>query len=398
MNNHILHIGIFHSSNYGDYLISRNLSLHLKQLNQHSSIIDFGLKTDLQPQNYSAATADKMNVWRLRLKKNKCFFLCYTWFKAKIEQLSHKKRVIALLKQTKTVFVGGGNLLNGLDLYFPTRIAFFIKQAQRYHCRIVIFSVGVGPFHFPMAKKMIQKACRGIPLIYVRDTYSKDQLAQIYQGQIIQVPDPAFIGESLSPFLSEKIEKPADVLLGINVMPLFHPIYFPDGSIDRYLTFIGFFAELIITISNHFPSIRFIFFSTEKRDYFALTDIFKKLPSSLPKTICNYQNCTELEQQMQHFSAIIGCRLHSLIIGQSHGIPAFGLSWQGKIAAFFSHYQLPECYWEVSDDLFNSQSLFIKIRDFLNNLPQIKDKLFAQKQQEHKKYVELLNKSIKLNS
>jgi polysaccharide pyruvyl transferase CsaB len=109
-------------------------------------------------------------------------------------------------KRTDIVIIGGGGIFQDIYNYYP--IPFFTLMAcmaKIFRKHLMLYSVGIGPVHTAIGKKLCKLTARIADIISVRDSESKELLRAIGVNKEIHVSaDPVFL---LQPMCSEKIEK-----------------------------------------------------------------------------------------------------------------------------------------------------------------------------------------------
>lgn len=344
-------ISIFGSSNLGDRYISASFSEHLRKCEYRLEKYDFlkGFKT----ADTLHAIPDQDLFFsegglKTRLKTFKCLYLLYTLLKARYENLRGKKAYRRLLKRVDIVFIGGGNLIMGLDLYFPLRLKFLVKEAKEKNKEVILWGVGAGPVLSTWAQRILITSLKDIKEIYCRDLFSSTFIRKelSFKGEVKEVPDPALIGKS-NPTVKKR--KFSETLVGISVSPIFHPLLSPSGSIGAYRSFINDYSKVLIRIFGRKDAYRLQLFSTERKDYFAVQAVAGHLQNEgIPTRIVQLSNLEELDHLMQQVAMVIGFRLHSLVIAAAYLKPCFGLVWQNKVASFFDTWLDNQDYYRIN--------------------------------------------------
>jgi polysaccharide pyruvyl transferase WcaK-like protein len=334
----VAQVGIFGSGNLGDRFISAALTEHLERCGARV------LKYDFLPGHDRGSGGNRLKAG---LKTKKYPYLCYTFLKALKENSGKRRGYARLLDRVDMVLIGGGNLLGGVDLYFPQRLRFLVKEANKKNRDVVLWGVGAGPLQSGWARRVLASALKGVKEVFCRDNYSASIIGEElkFKGRLKVIPDPALIGKG-ERRQRKGVGSPPTV--GISVSPVFHPLIYPSGRVEAYRVFMAGFGDLLVRIFSRLPGHRLRLFSSERKDYFAVRAVYERLiETGLAAEVVEVDDLEALDGLMQEVDMVIGFRLHSLIIAASYLKPCFGLAWQSKARSFFETWLKNENYYKI---------------------------------------------------
>ena len=243
------------------------------------------------------------------------------------------------------VFMGGGNLLMGIEYGFPLQALFYVLFSRLLGKRVIFLCVGAGPFTAPGVRTILKIALRFTERIIYRDSLSKELVERnlgISSTKTQVLLDPVL----LWPMGKQGESARYDVLF--NYLPLFSPAIFPDGRSRDAETFkscmivlaselarLGKRLGILVTDSRVDLSISLEIMEAVE----AITGI--QLPVEVP--------ATPHEMAMLAGSAeiVFSTRMHGAIIAMSQCVPALCICWQPKIRGLYADLGFPECLIEL---------------------------------------------------
>jgi polysaccharide pyruvyl transferase CsaB len=245
-------------------------------------------------------------------------------------------QALKAMKSSDAVIFGGGGLLQDATskkslLYYVNLIRF----AKFYKKKIILLAQGIGPLK---DKKHVKKALEHVDLVSVRDEASLKGLVNIgaRPKRLALTSDLAFL---LKPAPLERVNK----LLfdeGIKLddkklvaVSLRKPVDINDNGSFKVIA--GLCDHLIRTRD---VNVVFIPFAPEDQM------VIKKVMSSMDESsvmLSRQYTPDEMLGIISKFSALIGMRLHSLIMAAGVNVPCFGISYDPKVTAFQASIQMP---------------------------------------------------------
>ncbi|WP_263771187.1 polysaccharide pyruvyl transferase family protein [Propionivibrio soli] len=245
------------------------------------------------------------------------------------------------LHDCDAVIVGGGQLFQDVDLYFPMRIARAVRSAPR-GVPILVYAVGVSRRWTPRAVRLFASAFRHGELKFAaaRDDLSARHWAQHFPGlQVSVTRDPGLLAaECYRDVVGAKTNNTRKVL-AIGVSDLHELQQHSERSADVAFGDIGFYQELIRRLSGDFD-LRFFTNGADLDNAFLeglkqATESDAALAASGATFLAPPRTPSELVSQIAEADGILSHRLHANIVGYSFGLPTVGLGWDNKLKSFF---------------------------------------------------------------
>lgn len=343
----IILISFFDSGNLGDLLISENL---FDSLNDNT-VIPFDFPTAKRVEKISTSLDREQPPALKRSTALRRFSADnYSWLTMILKKelwQSYRNS----LEVADTVVIGGGNLIMDIG-YAPcyTYLLYrYIKIAKQCGKRVHVLSVGVGPFKKPLQRLYAKIALNKCEYIGVRDSYSLDQCEKLrLKKRAVRTADAAFASAS-SGGRKEKTHK-----IGLCLADFFCVSDFCSEK-----TYYSLSARLIELLSQSFKNFDIEVFSTEKRDYITIENIFEAYAFPDNVKITRIYSLSEATDFYRQLDFVVGMRMHSLIIAMLCHIPCFGIGWQQKVKSLFDISQGMDRYTDFIHLLRNPEA-FVK--------------------------------------
>lgn len=325
-------VSFFNSNNIGDLLISHKLVEDIERIGYSvkpcSYEGSFNIKGKIEPQKVDLSIFDKL--------KNR--YLNFTFWLEFKEDLKH----------TDVLILGGGNMIMDIDENSKSGQHFnkYIKIAKKLNKKVVVLSIGVGPFKNEKQRVYARNALMKCDFVTYRDKESYNLVGYDLPNNFISV-DPVFLFDKLD----SKVNKFANIA-GVGVI---NTLLF-NNSKEVYKNVLNGYVRLINKLSEN--SFKIVLFTTENADNCMMNDVYE---------LCTKFNINKLflknkedlfEFYTSGLSIIISARMHSLILGFTQNIPIVGLSWQQKINSMFEIIDQTKNCTQISEILDNIDLIF----------------------------------------
>ena len=325
-------VSFFNSNNIGDLLISQKLVEDIERIGYIvkpcSYEGSFKIEGKVEPHKVDLSIFDKI--------KNR-----YLNFKFWLEFEEN-------LKQADVLILGGGNMIMDIDENSKSGQHFnkFIKIAKKLNKKVVVLSIGVGPFKNEKQRMYARSALMKCDFVTYRDKESYNLVGYNLPNNFISV-DPVFLFDKLD----SKVNKFANIA-GVGVI---NTLLF-NNSKEVYKNVLNGYVRLINKLSEN--SFEIVLFTTENADNCMMNDVYE---------LCTKFNISKLflknkedliEFYTSGLSIIISARMHSLILGFTQNIPIVGLSWQQKINSMFEIIDQTKNCTQISEILDNIDLIF----------------------------------------
>lgn len=273
--------------------------------------------------NNTGQTSEQYGVqsYPLYYKRKNLYQTFYTTYK------SNKKYV----SQFDLLIIGGGGIL--MDFYRREAHLYSTYALMAKHAKVpyIVYGCGAGPLDTITGRLMIRLMCKHAFNISVRDPESKQLLEDIgVKKEIKVIGDPAF---NLYNPKSSYTEEPREV--AVSCVPMYNANYWPYGDVDKYERYVkGMAQNLDQLIENE--NVNVTFFATKyPQDVYVTKDIQKKMKNKeRTKIIDKNLKPLQLIEIVSKYDAVIGTRLHSLIIATCSATPVIAISYHPKVTNF----------------------------------------------------------------
>lgn len=349
----VLSVGIRSTTNLGDLAISEMISKLLSNRGYQVEHLEFNFSEVVAPffrggfflrvtDFFAGITTHGKNRLRERLAKviGRIFKMIF-YFPVVFLTFRRKARGCS------TVFIGGGNLLMGIEHGFPLQVLAFVLFSRVLGKSVVFVCVGAGPFAAPGVKSILRLALRLSRLVICRDSKSKALIETELGGSLVAVDvlaDPVL----LWPKGVNKGELKHDVMF--TFMPLFSPEIFPDGDRARAGNFKSCLVDLLVELIN-----------SGKRPGVLVTD--SRVDLEISKTIVAEVSARtgvvlEIEipttpgrmaELVNSAGVVFSTRMHGAIMALSQSVPALCVGWQPKINGVYDDLALDNLVVELDD-------------------------------------------------
>lgn len=233
---------------------------------------------------------------------------------------------------------GGGLLQNATSLKSLLYYAGLIRQAVRGQKIVGIFAQSVGPLDF-WGKGIVREFCKGVTFATVRDDASRALLTALLPGvPVTRTADPVFLYE-----IPEHADENALVREGLGpaVQPL---VVVCMRKTSAHSDVTARVATCVDALASEGARVAFLPFQAPE-DAEAATDVIRKCRSA--PTLLPEGDLASVARAVASAQAVIGVRLHALILAARFGVPFVAVSYDPKVAALLRllEYPLP-ALWE----------------------------------------------------
>ena len=342
-----------------------------------SGIIN-ALSEQLEDPSFSAITSDPEDTRRLHN-----ITPVYQSFQKGIPAfLRNQVTQGELLKVNKAIsdcdvfMLGGGEQLQDLKIHYLPILLSLVHLAQKKGKKTVIYGIGAGPIETKLGKRLCRKVLGKADLVTVRDDKSKSALEGCGLTNVIKTVDPAFgieipDGASLKSMRSEMgLPEGKKVISATS-----HSRLYDD---DMYRRTKGAGIDLDLRRKKLAEAYDHLIDSSDLDLFFVPT---VGADSTGFKAVKGHMKRGGNARLMDHRSdyryvmaalsgseALIGMRLHSMILASQLGIPFTPVSYSSKVRSFLDMLGLNDLYLDTEDieeDDFKERLLenYSKVRD-----------------------------------
>lgn len=221
-------------------------------------------------------------------------------------------KINRMVKESGTLILGGGNILQDKtsfrSLYYYYSI---VKKAKENNAKVIMLSNGIGPLVREKSKKCVKKVLEYSDYISLRDDNSIRIAKELCNKDIHQTYDYAISGYIPSVEDSEK------------KYIVFAPKKTDEKNTDSLIRLIDVLKEKYGTDIVVVP-----FHSKEDRN------ICEKLAQHKGVTMLDSADFVDVSELVSHAFAVVGSRLHSLVLAGNCGTPFVSISDDDKLAYY----------------------------------------------------------------
>jgi polysaccharide pyruvyl transferase CsaB len=234
--------------------------------------------------------------------------------------------IIPYLRTCDLFISGGGSLLQ--DVTGPKSILYYLGLnwlAQVFRRRVMLYAQGIGPVKRNWARKLLARIINGVDLVSVRDQASKDDLISmgVSKPSIYVTADPVLgwkreMGETAVEILCRaKVDESRCIGVCLREWEGLN-----KAELAQVCDFIVKKGYRVVFFPFHFPA-----------DIAPCREVAKQMDQ---KSYLIKENLTpgEMMDTIGKMHAVIGMRLHALIMAAAQGVPFVPISYDPKIERF----------------------------------------------------------------
>lgn len=237
---------------------------------------------------------------------------------------------------------GGGLLQTSTSIRSLLYYTGLLHQAKRDKRTTAIFAQGVGPLNFA-GKQIVRRSCARADLAIVRDAESAAVLRALLPSVDIRLgADPVFLADEPAedPSGESDARGPQRLLAAEGIPsegPLVAVVVRPSGMLERMSADI---AAAIDTLANRYGA-QVVFVPFQRpADVAASVSIIRRCHAS-PVLLGGGYTLGTMTALFRRCSALIGMRLHALILAARFALPFLAVPYDPKIEALSSSLSYP---------------------------------------------------------
>lgn len=336
----IVLVAVKYSSNVGDGVIAECLEkiLPLHIANASVTSVDLSGKAGYGSHGVSRRAPAAVGILQKMpgaLRSLSTVLLNWT-----ISSVLLRKRWEHLLADADVIILGGGQLFQDTDFYFPPRVRTALDIVSRSGKPVYIYAVGVSKSISPVSRHFFKQGLRHAKVrgTWVRDSASQRNFERILGSVDGVFRDPGLLAAAVFPTSSSPEKPKARRRLGIcltNPGALNQEGQRQGGGVwpDRQ-----FYVDLISEACTQDIDCALLTAGSEGDHSFAceLVEQLRLAPRSrnvrlMPRPVTP----SDMVRQISAVDCLISQRMHPNIVAYSLGIPSIGLQWDHKLESFF---------------------------------------------------------------
>lgn len=251
-----------------------------------------------------------------------------------VPRMAHALMAKAIAASDVFVSGGGGLLQSSTSLRSLLYYTGLLHEAKSAGRRTAIFAQGIGPLGFT-AKHVVKRACARVDLAIVRDAGSASLLQDLLPRVEVRVgADPVFLADV-------EVGAPAERTLAAEGISgagaLVAVVVRPSRTLERIASEIARAVDLIAT--QYGAQVVFVPFQRPD-DVEAAVSIIRRCRTA-PLLLGGGYDLATMSALLARCTAIIGMRLHSLVLAAKLAVPFIAVAYDPKITALCENLGYP---------------------------------------------------------
>jgi polysaccharide pyruvyl transferase CsaB len=234
--------------------------------------------------------------------------------------------------------LGGGGILYDADAQTYLREAVVAQEAG---VPVMLYAIGAGPLKDPNAQALVRDCLNKVDVITVREKSAHKVLEEAgVEREIVITGDPALLlePEPLPPeaLAKEGLERDHPII-GMSVRE--PGVAAPDLNVDFYHALLANAADFMVDRFD--ADIVFVPMERDVQDtQHSHAVIAQMLRAQRAAVLKGDYTSGQLLTLMEHFSFVLGMRLHFLIFAALRGVPFVALPYANKVSGFLEDLQI----------------------------------------------------------
>ena len=236
-------------------------------------------------------------------------------------------RIADALRQTDVFVSGGGGLLqSATSLRSLLYYAGLIHEAKGHGAKAAIFAQGIGPLSL-VGRQIVRHSCAGVDRAIVRDEDSARLLAQIVPRLDVRVgADPVFLAPDATSDEHDRALADEGITGSGDLVAV---VVRPSRVLERVAADIARAVDALAT--RHGAQVIFVPFQ-RTADVEAAVSIIRRCRTD-PVLVGGGYPLATMTALIRRCTAVIGMRLHALILAARLGVPFLAVPYDPKILA-----------------------------------------------------------------
>lgn len=245
--------------------------------------------------------------------------------------------VLEQVAETDLLVIGGGNMLFDTNRWSRSAAEFaaIVDGTRQLGKPVFAISLGIGPFTTAAQHRAATAALAACDRVSFRDQRSLDLFRDHHPDRPAALSvDPVL---RLGMLLGDRDPH----VIAFNALD----VRLNGASEAEYQRTLEVMVARITRLEAEF-GLPVELFSTERADSPALDDLAERCPQA---RIVPIGGLDDLLQLYRRAGLVVACRMHSLIVAYTQGLPVVGMSWQPKVDAFFDIIGEPDAVLGITD-------------------------------------------------
>lgn len=286
------------------------------------------------------------------------------------------------IRKTDLFILGGGGLIQ--DFIGVKQLIYWVSSlfiAKMFGKKTMLYAIGAGPLKSNKSKKIANFFLKFADIITVRDKETFELLSSIgvNEEKIVLTGDPAFTLSNSEEYLKNDTKgrdslKNGRTYIGVSFLPYYFITEKPKLEEELENIFSDFIDYVIENYDYNVCLVPLHYMEGETFDMASSFRIFKKLKHKKHAIVMDEPlTPNEAVYLFKEFKAMVGMRLHSLILSGVASTPFLGISYHPKVKSFISLVDQQEVEIEVEN--ITLKGLISKFDKLMENYESQKQKL-----------------------
>ncbi len=244
--------------------------------------------------------------------------------------------------RSRVFVLGGGSLVQ--DVTSARSVVYYLGMhtlARRAGCRIAWMGQGIGPLRRSWARRWTARAARQADAVVVRDSASAELLQAMGLSQVQMGADLSFLLPDADTQNGWKVlqrfgVEQKDALIAMA----------PRQWAGRRELVASLFQSLARFASEQWGARVALLPMQASRDGEFIKEIASRVPEAI--VLCEPLSVRQVKDVLACCRAVVGVRLHALMLAAASGVPALAISYDPKVRAFWEPVE-PKHVVEVAD-------------------------------------------------
>lgn len=249
-----------------------------------------------------------------------------------------REEVLPEIRRLDLLILGGGGIL------FDAEARIYLREvtlAQEHGIPVMVYAVGVGPLHDPVAQTLVRECLERAAAVTVRDREAKHTLEEIGVHRAVTVTaDPALLLEP-EPVSKKMLHREGldrgDRLVGMSVRE--PGVAAPDISEDVYHSLLANAADYMVDRFD--ADVVFVSMERQVLDMQHSHAVVSRMLRAPRATVLKGEyTAGQMLSLVGNFEFVVGMRLHFLLFAALRGVPFVALPYASKVHGFLEEFKL----------------------------------------------------------
>lgn len=283
----------------------------------------------------------------------------------------HAARLIALIRRSSAVLIGGGGLLQDVLPHFYRPYLLLAVVAKALRRPVMFYAVGAHPPRTSVFRETLRLTANAVDVVTVRDEFSARNLRRAgVRRDVTVTADPAIAMGTDEP--AERASK--EPLIGVSLRPWFHldpirhggdPVQLVDSlaqCLDAVVETTG--ARLLFVPLQH---------GGVDDDVASQRDVISRMRHAQETDMATCRIPLDAVAAISHCDTVLGMRLHSNVLAAACGVPSVAIAYDPKVREFMKRLHCEEQVVGL-DDL-RPAEVAMRVRAALESRNELKERI-----------------------